>query len=255
MSAKSDKYEKDVAEFISESRNVHSYRPKVGTDYPDVIVEYTGSKAGITKESVYIEVKMNHTDNLANPRLYYEGGKWKTTYTTPVAHTAVKYMNRSLSAKKWMMGLAKYCKIPFKDLYLPTTFGEYKKGVKAGVSPKVKEVIAYVESAGITRYLHTTENMNMSDEIIAHYTEGKSAIAHYMGAGDDFYRLSGTNPLKVPNDVPMLSGKGDFSIRVSTRSEYYEIQVEAKIKKLDSSRYSVMPGTSKKNPFQHLAKG
>lgn len=255
MSAASDRYEKDVAKYISESRNVDSYRPSVGTDYPDVVVKYTGTKTNITKEPIYIEVKMNHTDNLANPRVFYKNGKWHTTYTTPVAKTAVRYLNRSASAKKWLNGLCQFTKIPFNKLYFPTNLGEMKKGVKEGISPHVDEVKAYVESSGITRYLHTTENMNMSDEIIAHYTQGKSAIAHYMGAGDDFYKLSNDNPLKVPTGVPMLSGKGDFSIRVSTRSEYYEIQVEAKIKKLDSSPYSVKPGTSKKNPFEHLAKG
>lgn len=255
MSAASDRYEKDVAKYINESRNVRSYRPSVGTDYPDVVVEYTGKRKNITKDSIYVEVKMNHTDNLANPRVYFQDGKWKTTYTTPVAKTAVRYLNRSTSAKKWLIGLCKFTKIPLKKLYFPTTFGEMKKGIKAGISPHVDEVRAYVESAGITRYLHTTENMKMSDEIIGHYTEGKTAIAYYMGAGDDFYRLSNDNPLKVPKNVPMLSGKGDFSIRVSTRSDFYEIQVEAKIKNLVASPYSIKPGTSKKNPFEHLAKG
>ena len=58
-----------------------------------------------------------------------------------------------------------------------------------------------------------------------------------------------SNPLKVPNDVPLLSGTGNFKIRVSTRSAFYEVQAEIKIIKMPVSKYSVKPGTTKKNPF------
>lgn len=49
-----------------------------------------------------------------------------------------------------------------------------------------------------------------------------------MQAGDDFYRISKTDPLKLGNDIPLLAGKGDFKVRVSTRSEFYEVQAEIK---------------------------
>jgi hypothetical protein len=44
---------------------------------------------------------------------------------------------------------------------------------------------------------------------------------------------------------------GDFKIRIATRSEFYEIQAEVKIKRMDPhvSPFSVLAGTRKMNPF------
>jgi hypothetical protein len=74
-----------------------------------------------------------------------------------------------------------------------------------------------------------------------------------MQAGDDFYLISKTNPLKLTG-VPLLSGSGDFKVRVATRSEFYEVQAEIKIKKMPNSKYSVAPGTKKTNPFMNMKK-
>lgn len=38
-------------------------------------------------------------------------------------------------------------------------------------------------------------------------------------------------------------------MRIGTRSEYYEVQAEIKITSMPDSKYSVMPGTKKMNPF------
>ena len=73
-----------------------------------------------------------------------------------------------------------------------------------------------------------------------------------MQAGDDFYMVGNTNPLKLPNDIPKLSGTGPFKVRVATRSAFYEIQAEVKIAKMPDSKYSLKPGTRKKNPFKGL---
>jgi hypothetical protein len=70
-----------------------------------------------------------------------------------------------------------------------------------------------------------------------------------MQAGDDFYLISSKNPLKLPKNIPVLTGSGDFKVRVATRSQFYEIQAEIKIKDMPDSEYSLMPGTKKKNPF------
>jgi len=57
------------------------------------------------------------------------------------------------------------------------------------------------------------------------------------------------NPLGLNTAIPVLSGEGDFKVRVSTRSQFYEVQAEIKITKMPDSKYSVKPGTAKKNPF------
>ena len=58
------------------------------------------------------------------------------------------------------------------------------------------------------------------------------------------------NPLKLNKGIPLLSGAGPFRIRVATRSAYYEVQAELKIQEMPKSRYSIMPGTRKINPFK-----
>jgi hypothetical protein len=91
--------------------------------------------------------------------------------------------------------------------------------------------------------------MDLGKIVTEHYTLGKAEPAYYMQAGDDFYRISNKDPLKLGATIPLLAGMGDFKVRVSTRSEYYEVQAEIKIAKMPDSKFSVKPGTSKKNPF------
>jgi len=110
----------------------------------------------------------------------------------------------------------------------------------------------YFEQGGINKYIANDPNIDIGELVTAHYTEGKKAPAYYMQAGDDFYLISNANPLKLPNSIPKLSGEGDFKVRVSTRSEFYEVQVEMKIKKFKPphSPYSVFgDGKAQKNPF------
>ena len=87
-SAKSDKYERDISDHInSKIKGISSERPKVSTKYSDLKLTSDGG------EQSWLEVKMNHTDNLANPRIYFDGSKWATTYTMKSAHRAVEIMN------------------------------------------------------------------------------------------------------------------------------------------------------------------
>ena len=61
--------------------------------------------------------------------------------------------------------------------------------------------------------------------------------------------IGNRNPLDLPKDIPVLAGKGQFKIRISTRSQFYEVQAEIKIDKMPKSNYSALPGSNKKNPF------
>jgi len=69
MSASSDKYEKDVSDYLDGIDGVTAQRPKVSTKYADVLVNFGRNKT-------WVEVKMNHTDNLGNTRVSYVDGKW-----------------------------------------------------------------------------------------------------------------------------------------------------------------------------------
>ena len=96
MSAKSDLHEHAVAKNIDGTiKGLSAERPKVATSFPDVRVDYktfTGSKA------VWVEVKMNHTDNLMNPRFSYINGKWQVRseeHTSESSHIPLSRMPSS----------------------------------------------------------------------------------------------------------------------------------------------------------------
>lgn len=238
MSAASDKYEQDVAANVNKIPGVVATRPPGDTAYADVKVTYK-------KQTTWMEVKMNHTDNLSNPRVFYKDGKWQTTYKTPAAHHAVDILNKSPMAKKFITDIAKFSGIPVKNIQIPTNKGGLKE---AGAVP-LEIMKLYFSKPGVNRYIANTPMKTLGKIVTEHYTKGKAAPAYYMQAGDDFYRISDKDPFKLGNKIPLLAGEGDFKVRVSTRSEFYEVQAEIKITKMPSSNYSVMPGTKKDNPF------
>lgn len=239
MSAASDKYEKDVAEALNEVPGVKAERPKVGTDYPDVRATYN-------KATTWIEVKMNHTDNLSNPRMFYSNGKWQTTYTTPAARYAVDILNKSPQTKKFLQDIAKFAGIPFNKLKIPTT----KSGLKEEGAVPLAVMKKYFSQPGVNRYIANKENQDLGAVVTEHYTEGKTEPAYYMQAADDFYRVSNKDPFKFGSTVPLLKGIGDFKVRIGTRTEFYEVQAEIKIKQMPYSGFSIKPGSTKKNPFK-----
>jgi hypothetical protein len=192
-----------------------------------------------------MEVKMNHTDNLSNPRVFYHNGKWQTTYKTPVAKHAVDILNSSPAAKKFIKDIAEFSGIPVRSIKIPTSKG----GLKEEGAVPLDVMKRYFNRPSVNRYIANSPNMDLGKIVTEHYTLGKAEPAYYMQAGDDFYRISNKDPLKLGATIPLLAGMGDFKVRVSTRSEYYEVQAEIKIAKMPDSKFSVKPGTSKKNPF------
>ncbi len=113
---------------------------------------------------------------------------------------------------------------------------------------------SFFDQPGINRYIANDENRDLGKLVTEHYTEGKTEPAYYMQAGDDFYRVSNKNPLGLDTSIPLLKGSGDFKVRVATRSEFYEVQAEIKIKKMPNSKFSVAPKTKKENPFMGMKK-
>jgi hypothetical protein len=238
MSAASDKYEKDVADNVDKIPGVTAIRPPGDTAYADVKITYK-------KVTSWMEVKMNHTDNLSNPRVYYENGMWKTTYKTPSAKAAVDILNKDPKTKKFLKDIAEFSGIPFRSLKIPTTKG----GLKEEGAVPLHIMKKFFDQPSVNRYIANSENVDLGKVVTEHYTKGKAEPAYYMQAGDDFYRISNTDPFKLGVSIPLLTGRGDFKVRVATRSEFYEVQAEIKIAHMPSSRYSVKPGTNKTNPF------
>jgi hypothetical protein len=238
MSAASDKYERDVAENIDRIPGVKAERPSVGTDYPDVKLTYNNKKT-------WLEVKMSHTDNLSNPRMFYKNGKWQTTYKTPAAGAAVKILNESSMTKKFLEEISKFSGIPMKDLKIPTS----KSGLNEPGAVPLHIMKAYFSKPNVNRYIANKENEDLGKVVTDHYTIGKTEPAYYMQAGDDFYKISDKDPFGLGSRIPLLKGRGDFKVRIGTRSEFYEVQAEIKIKEMPTSDYSLKPQSKKKNPF------
>jgi hypothetical protein len=236
-----DKYELDVAEYIT-GFGIDAARPKVSSKYSDVLITHNGKK-------VWLEVKMNHTDNLGNTRVFFDGKKWdaspeKSGGLSPLKQFCVDTLNGSSDAKKFIQDLAEFANM--RDIKIPTTLG----GLKDSKAVPLDVMKKFFQSRN--RYILKTASMDMGKLVTAHYLEGKAEPAYYMQAGDDFYMIGKKNPLGVPNDVPVLSGTGEFKMRVSTRSRFYEVQPEVKILKMPNSKYSLKPGTKKKNPFERI---
>lgn len=241
MSTASDKYERDVTAYINKMKGMQAARPSVGASYSDVLITKCLNKAC----RAWVEVKMGHTDNMSNVRVFYQDGEWHTTYKTPVAASTVQMLNESPDAEVFVKKLVKFTGIPEKYIIIPTN----KAPLQLEGAVPLKSMQRFFKDGGAGQYVAEKTNVNMGTLITKHYTKGKTEPAYYMQAGDDFYRVSDNNPLNLSTKIPLLSGKGNFRVRVGMRSDFYEIQTEMKIASMPVSDYSVKPGTKKKNPF------
>jgi hypothetical protein len=248
-SANSDKYELLVAEEINKTSGFSAERPRVDVTYPDVLVinNKTGNKS-------WVEVKMNHTDNLGNVRVSYDGLKWscsrKNREVSPLKDYIEDFLNKSEEVSKFIKDLEEYTGI--KNVELPTVKGNPSKktGLYSDKAVPKEDLQKFLSSRPTKQYIVSENGVDLGNLVTNHYLRGKAESAHYMQAGDDFYLIGKDNPLSLPNDIPLLSGIGPFKMRISIRSEYYEIQPEIKIEKMPNSKYSIKPGTKKINPFE-----
>jgi len=246
MSAKSDSYEIQIANEINALDDVIATRPKVSAKFADVKLQMGG-------KVTWLEVKMNHTDNLGNTRVSYVNGKWTAaTPLDPVKKFAIEYLTKDLKTIQFLKDVAQFAGIKnWKDMTVASTMG-LLKNTNAVSYVKMKE---YMSKR--TQYILDVPNVDLGQLVTQHYLVGKAEPAHYMQAGDDFYMIGKKNPLGLPTDIPELGRKGQcmgsFKMRIGIRGSkpFYEIQPEIKINNMPTSPYSMKPGTKKKNPFTH----
>jgi hypothetical protein len=251
MSSTSDAYEHAIAKSINESiKGLKAERPKVATSFPDVKVEYqrfTGNNA------VWVEVKMNHTDNLMNPRFYYDGG-WKVveSYASPATEKITKLWNASKEANQWIEDLKVFLvKNKFKGDVRKMTLHSSVTSRKTDINSVPLDIMKKFLATRPTKNICKVENVDVGELVTLHYLKGKSAVAYYVSSGDDFYQFGTKNPLKIPG-VPVFKGMNGIVLRIGDRSGNFEIQAEVKLKTMPHSKYSVKPGTSKENPFRKI---
>lgn len=243
-SARSDAYEKQVADNLKKM-GLNAERPSVGSTYADIKVTHN-------RKTCWIEVKMNHTDNLGNTRASYDGKNW-----VAAVEQSGDLKGKMGPLKVYMVDMLKKHAGKFvKDIQNFT--GKTKINTNKVPQQKDPNTVNHAEMKAYMakqrdQYIVTVPNQDLGTVVVAHYSQGgKAENAYYLQAADDFYMLGTENPLGVPRDVPQFSGKGDFRMRVGIRSSMYEIQPEVKVKSMVSSKYSIKPGTKKKNPFEHL---
>lgn len=236
--SRADLYEVAVADYINQFENVNAIRPKVSTHYSDVLVKHNN-------ESAWLEVKMNHADNLGNTRCFFDGVTWDSSrkhgQLSPLKRFCVDTLNTASAASRFIVDLEEFSGM--KNIKIPTTRG----GLRDPSSVPLRTMKSFFEDRD--RYILSCEDVDLGALVTSHYTQGKAEPAHYMQAGDDFYLIGPDNPLGLNTNIPHVSGIGAFRMRVSTRSKFYEIQPEVKIRKMPHSDFSIMPGTTKLNPF------
>ena len=247
MSAASEKYERDVARHLNKALSTYTVtRPGGSMATSDVLL-----KDSRASKSAWIEVKMTHADNLANPRVYYEDQKWKTTYMSPAAHVAVDHLNKSNQARRFVADISKFTGIPTKTIKISTT----KAGWKQPGAVPYHIMQMYFEKCATNKYIMQEDDVNLGKLVELHYTQGKSQPAHYLQTGDDFLLIGKADPLKLTakhRNIPRIGGIGFLRVRVVIRTlppVHYEVQVEIKIRDMPRSNYSIKPGTQKINPF------
>jgi hypothetical protein len=237
LSAKTDQYEVAVARWINRtSEEIAAVRPKVSVAFSDIYLTKPGY------ESVWLEVKTDHTDNLSNPRVFFDK-QWQTNYVSLSAKVTVDILNTQRETREFIRTLSEFAEIPLEQLKIPTSKAQFKGA--PGVVP-IDVLKEYFEVIASNRYIANVVNYDIGALITADYAERN---VHYMQAGDDFYIIGETNPFSLPDDIPIIEGTGDFKIRISTRADFSEVQAELKLASLPRSQYSCKPNTEKLNPF------
>lgn len=233
MSRASDAHELAVANYINSLPSVSATRPKVNTTYSDVVVDYRGKTS-------WLEVKMNHTDNLGNPRVRFDGNSWFAGVDGPINRFSLSLLNSHPQVKAFLDDLREFVG---RDRVV--LMGGHK--LEDPDEVPLSTIKQFFRERN--RYIMIIEDVDLGELATNHYLYGKSEPAHYMQAGDDLYMIGDENPLGLTHDLPRLTGMGTFRMRVSTRSKFYEIMPEIKIRSMPESPYSLHPKTTKPHPF------
>jgi hypothetical protein len=233
---------------------LNAERPKADVKYSDVKITFKkGKKAAKT---AWVEVKMNHTDNLGNVRVAWNGSRWSASERggiTPLKAFMAHLLNTGkgkAQADKFLNDLAKFVGAKNKNqIKVPTTDG----GLKDPKAVSQAQMQAFLKTRP-SQYFIDVDGVDLGKLVTQHYNEGKAEPVAYMQASDDFFMIGNLDSLGIKSkhtDIPHVKGKGMFRMRIGMRTKYYEVQPEIKIKTLGKSKYS-LTNPSKKNPFEGL---
>lgn len=258
MSVASDNREKLIAENINKLNipGLTAVRPVADVRLADVQTKFKFKEA-------WIEVKMNHTDNLGNVRIAWDGKKWVTSERdgiTPLKKFMVNLLNSGAGkaqADIFLNELARFVGKKTKaDITVPTTKG----GLSHPNAISRDNMQKFLRAKG-NQYFINVPRVDLGKLVTDHYNAGKMKPVSYLQAADDFYMFGDLDALGLRRfhpDIPKVVGTGSFRLRVGVRTEFYELQPEIKILDMKSSPYSILninydsASNRKKNPFEGL---
>lgn len=256
MSKASDAHELSVKDSINKMKidGLKAERPPGDVKYSDIKLTY--KKGNKSTKTAWVEVKMNHTDNLGNIRVSWDGTKWSASEKggiTPLKAFMAELLNSGrgkTQADKFLNDLAKFVGAKNKNqIKVPSTEGGLKD--PKAVSPK--DMQAFLKTRQ-SQYFIDVDNVDLGKLVTKHYNEGKAEPVAYMQAGNDFFMIGTLDSLNLKSkhhDIPFVKGKGMFRMRIGFRTKFYEVQPEIKIKTMGDSDYSLID-PKKKNPFKGL---
>ena len=244
---KGDKYENDVAEYISScglihNINIQAERPVASTLYSDVKITYNSLKS-------WLEVKLNHSDRLSNPQMFYTDGKWHCALTSksPTAKSIACLLNKSEIADNWVTLLSKFSGIKKDKLILSSN-----KPPKNEPNYITKDIIkAFIKKYMTTNTIMMIKNIDITTIVEDHYTQGKAEPANYIQIKDDFFLLGKSNPLKFNSNIPIFKATGYIDVRFVPRESANMCNFQTIIKSTDKniSSFSFAPHTKKLLPI------
>ena len=256
----SDAREFEVAKIIDNwlkknKSSLRAKRPDASPHYADVAI--IDPKRGDHGWFAWVEVKMNLTDNLANSRIKYDGTKWFSNgvsqmFCDDFLNQGGKYYNE---AQNFIKMLAKILGKKPKDIKLSDSAMPGKL-----TQEEILKVEDYLSKNNLSKYIIPDTPVDATRYVSYHYAYDKGGPGDptpvaYMQLGDNFLRFpqkylkKNFDPLKFGNAVPVLNINGHLTVRLSVRSQKYEILPTLKADKLNvTSNYSFAPGSSKDYP-------
>lgn len=259
MTAKSDKFEKDIVE-----------NTKVLATHLDV--QHTGGNVHLSdvlldngNVKTHIEVKMSGAQ-FGTPRLKYECNKWNGVECNYITDNISKMLNESEHVNK----LVDMMVCEHEKKYSPTNnpwigykrthyrdLRNYYDGSQVETE-NIENMLSYETTQHVLKNINENQTILWNNDsytlnnIVTKYYVDKGA--NYIQVGDNFFSLNDclSEDLGIKDNVPKLDGDVNLTVRFSFRKTHRWIEIipTLKYQKIPESTYSLKPNTKKESPFK-----
>ena len=206
----------------------------------------------------WMEIKCNHSDNLASTRVFWNGPekKWDVslgkTGMNPIKQKMMEVLNEGEGKEQADDFLEKICQLTGKQKYqliIPTN----KSQLKSEYSVTFDQLKEYHQTYE-NQYFVKIDKVDIGPIISEQYSFGKAAPVGYLQVADDFYALADCFSLKKRYNIPDFESVGSFNFRFLFREtkRWIELIPELKSKEYTPSPFSCLNYKEKINPFDCL---